>query len=489
MSAIIEQRIAKLKALAASGINPYPYGFTVSHLSGKIKEGFETLSTSADSVSVAGRLMSKRPHGKAAFGHVRDLAGDIQIYFKLDDLGPSKFALLAEIDIGDIIGVTGKVFKTRMGEITVHATNFVLLAKSIRPLPEKWHGLKDKETRYRQRYVDLFVNLEVRRVFLKRAAAIAAMREFLNARGFIEVETPILQPIYGGADANPFTTFHNALDMKLYLRIADELYLKRLLVGGLEKVYEISKDFRNEGIDRTHNPEFTQLELYEAYADYSDMMNLFEEMIETTCVGVLGTTEVTYQGKKIDLKRPWRRKRVDDALREYAGIDLDAATDGDLRGLLSQIAETDWANVPRGVLIDKIVDHFVQPNLVEPTLLHDYPIETSPLAKVSRKDERFAERFEPFAFGIELGNAFSELNDPLEQRERLGRQRQAGAGEEGVDLDFIRALEYGMPPAGGLGVGVDRLVMLLTDSYSIRDVVLFPQMRQEVDIEEEFHGL
>jgi lysyl-tRNA synthetase class 2 len=461
MKAIIEQRVARLKALASAGVNPFPYKFEVSHISREILRDFETLAAAGKAVTVAGRLMSKRPHGKAAFGHIRDRGGDVQIYFKLDDLGAEKWDLAGNLDIGDFVGASGEVFKTRTGEVTVHARDVVLLAKSLRPLPEKWHGLKDKETRYRQRYVDLFVNLDVREVFLKRAAAIASMREFLDSRGFIEVETPVLQPIYGGASASPFTTHHNALDMKLYLRIADELYLKRLLVGGLERVYEISKDFRNEGIDRTHNPEFTQLELYQAYADYFDMMDLFEEMTEKASVDAAGGTEVTYQGRRVNLKRPWRRLRVADAVREFAGVDLGAASDGELRVVCARAGEAD----------------------------RDYPVEISPLAKVSRSDERFAERFEPFVVGIELGNAFSEQNDPIVQRDRLEKQREEAAGEEVMDLDFIRALEYGMPPAGGLGVGVDRLIMLLTDSFSIRDVVLFPQMRQEADIEDEFDGV
>jgi lysyl-tRNA synthetase class 2 len=486
MSSIVQQRIAKLKSLAASGIDPYPYRYDVTHRSLSIKESFEGLPESGEEVSIAGRLMSKRPHGKAAFGNLRDATGDIQVYFKLDDLGADRFGLVEAVDIGDILGVRGIVFRTRTGEITVRSRDLTLLAKSVRPLPEKWHGLKDKETRYRQRYVDLFVNLDVRDVFAKRAAVIASMRAYLNGKGFIECETPILQPIYGGASASPFTTYHNALDMKLYLRIADELYLKRLLVGGLERVYEIAKDFRNEGIDRTHSPEFTQLELYEAYADYGDMMELFEEMMGKAAMDVLGTTDVTYQGRTAAFGTSWRRLRVEDALRQYASLDLGKASDGDLRAACARIADADWSKVPRGPLVDEIVDHFVQPNLIEPTFLCDYPVENSPLAKISRRDPRFAERFEPFAFGIELGNAFSELNDPVEQRARLEAQRTAG---EEIDRDFVRALEYGMPPAGGLGVGVDRVVMLLTDSHSVRDVVLFPQMRQEVELEEDPGGL
>jgi lysyl-tRNA synthetase class 2 len=332
--------------------------------------------------------------------------------------------------------------------------------------------------------VDLFVNLDVRETVLKRAAIIATMRRFLDGRGFIEVETPILQPIYGGASAQPFTTFHNALDMKLYLRIADELYLKRLLVGGLERVYEFCKDFRNEGVDKTHSPEFTMLELYQAYADYNDMMDLFEEMMETVCLEVLGTTDVTYQGKTVSFKRPWKRITVEDAYREYAGIDVAGASDDELRTVCAKIGEGDWAAMNRFELLGEILDHLVEPNFTEPTFLHDYPVETSPLAKRSRRDKRFTERFEPFAFGVELGNAFSELNDPAEQRARFEEQKRL-AGEEEMDHDFLRSLEYGMPPAGGLGVGIDRVVMILTDSPSIRDVILFPPMRPEAIDEDE----
>jgi lysyl-tRNA synthetase class 2 len=484
MKAIFEQRLAKMRELADRGMSPFPYRFDVSHRSGDIKEHFEDLSSAETVVTVAGRLMSKRPHGKTAFGHVRDVQGDIQVYFRLDEIGEEKFKLLDLIDVGDLIGIKGKVFKTRTEEITIRASDYQLLTKSLRPLPEKWHGLRDKETRYRQRYVDLFANLEVREVFLKRSAMIIEMRRLLDAKGFVEVETPVLQPIYGGGNAEPFVTRHSALDMQLYLRIADELYLKRLLVGGLEKVYEISKDFRNEGIDRTHSPEFTQLELYQAYADYTDMMDIFEEIVEGVALAVNGTTEITYQDRRLDLKRPWRRLSVLEAMKQFAGVDLDTVTDDELRTASAKIVEADWANASRGAMIDEIMGHFVEPELIEPTILYDYPVETSPLAKVSRKDERFAERFEPFIAGIELGNAFSEQNDPIRQRERFEGQREAGGERKEIDLDFIRALEYGMPPAGGLGIGVDRLVMILTDSHSIRDVLLFPQMRHEAESDE-----
>lgn len=489
MSAIIEQRIAKLKEIINKGVNPYPYKFDTSHHSVGVKAEFERLSSAEVKVSVAGRLMSKRPHGKSAFGHVRDLKGDIQVYFRLDDLGKEKFDFLDLVDVGDTIGVVGTVFKTRTGEVTVRAADYQLLCKSMRPLPEKWHGLRDKETRYRQRYVDLSFNMDVREVFLKRTRMITSIRRFLDEQGFIEVETPVLQPIYGGGNAEPFTTHLGALDMKLYLRIADELYLKRLLVGGLERVYEISKDFRNEGIDRTHSPEFTQLEIYQAYADYHDMMDLFEELVERASIDLTGGTEVVYQDRKLDFKRPWRRLSIEDALKQHAQIDLKSIGDDQLRQMCSEIAGADWDRMPRGAMIDEVIGHVVEPKLVEPTILFDFPVETSPLAKVSRHDDRFAERFEPFACGVELGNAFSELNDPLQQRRRFETQLETGEQRQEIDVDFIRALEYGMPPAGGLGVGIDRLVMLLTDSPSIRDVILFPQMRHETDLEEGSYGL
>jgi lysyl-tRNA synthetase class 2 len=489
MKAIFEQRLAKLNEIRERGIDPYPRGFEQTHRSGRITRDFETLSTSETPVAVAGRLMSKRPHGKTAFGHLRDMEGDIQVYFRRDDLGEEEFGLLDLMDVGDFVGVKGTVFKTRTGEITVKASAVMLLSKSLRPLPEKWHGLKDKETRYRQRYVDLFFNQPVREVFLKRTAAIAAMRSLLDEKGFVEVETPVLQPIYGGGSAEPFVTHHEALDMKLYLRIADELYLKRLLVGGIEKVYEISKDFRNEGMDRTHSPEFTQLELYQAYADYHDMMDIFEEIMERVAVEICGSTRITYQGTDLDLKRPWRRISVKEAMKRYAGVDLDSVADDRLREMSSAITDADWEHMPKGAMIDEILGHHVEPNLVEPTILYDYPLAISPLAKVSREDDRFAERFEPFVLGMELGNAFSELNDPVQQRQRLEQQLKDEGKREEIDLDFVRALEYGMPPAGGLGVGVDRVVMLMTDSHSIRDVVLFPPMRPEADLEEELDGI
>ncbi len=486
MRTLIQQRLAKLEELRKRGIEPYPYRFVQTHHAADIKAAYENLAATEAKVKAAGRLMSKRPHGKSCFGHMRDLTGDIQIYFKVDDLGSERFDLLDLIDIGDTIGVEGTVFKTRTGEITIRVSDYELLAKAIRPMPEKWHGLKDRETRYRQRYVDLAFNMDVREIFIRRAKTIRAMRKFLDERGFIEVETPVLQPIYGGGNAEPFTTYHKALDMSLYLRIADELYLKRLLVGGLERVYEISKDFRNEGMDRTHSPEFTQLELYQAYADYFDMMELFEQMMEYLALELTGSTEITYQGTKIDMRPPWRRLSIPEAVKRFADVDIETCTDDDLRRVCMKISDQDWQAAKRGTMIDEIIDHFVEPNLVEPTFLLDFPTETSPLAKVSRRDARFAERFEPYAFGIELGNAFSELNDPMRQLQNFRMQREDG---KEIDYDFVRALQYGMPPAGGLGVGVDRLVMIFTNSHSIRDVILFPQMRPEPDLSEEFDGL
>lgn len=488
MRQLIDLRIAKLKQLERMGVNPFPYRFEASISNLQIKQDFKRLSESQEKVSVAGRLMAKRPHGKTCFASVRDLSGDIQIYFRADDLGAGRFALLDLIEVGDFIGVRGTVFLTRTGEITIRVEDFMMLAKAIRPMPEKWHGLRDKETRYRQRYVDLAFNMDVRNIFVKRSLIIRTIRSFLDELGFLEVETPVLQPVYGGGDAQPFQTHYNALDAKFYLRIADELYLKRLLVGGLEKIYEISKDFRNEGIDRFHSPEFTQLELYQAYADYNDMMVLFEKMVERIAVEVNGSTEITYQGIKMDLSSPWKRLTIRDALLTYAGVDIEKADDEELREICARSCEGEWEKASRRDLITELLSHFVEPNLIEPTLLMNYPVETSPLAKISRTDGRYAERFEPFVFGVELGNAFSELNDPIVQLENFKSQRDSSVDQKEIDYDFIRALEYGMPPAGGLGIGIDRLVMILTDSHSIRDVILFPQMRPEPELKEEFNG-
>lgn len=492
LNQLILQRREKLKKLREMGIEPYPYKFDRTHTSREILDNFERLEEKV--VKVAGRVMSNRKMGKAAFFHIQDMQGRIQVYVKKDVAGESGFELYQLLDIGDIVGIEGKVFKTRTGEITIFAEKLILLSKSIRPLPvvkEKevdgrkitYDPFSDKELRYRQRYVDLIVNPEVREVFIKRSKIITAMREFLNNRNYLEVETPILQPLYGGAAARPFVTHHNALDMRLYLRIADELYLKRLIIGEFEGVYEFAKDFRNEGIDRFHNPEFTQMELYVAYQDYHWMMQLTEEMVAFVAEKTMGRTNIIYQGTKIGLAPPWRRLPLFSAIREFTGRDLsgmDPNQLGEAAENLGLVVEDAWG---AGKIIDQIFEKFVEPNLTQPTFITDYPLEMSPLAKKHRDNNRLVERFEPIIAGKEIGNAFSELNDPLDQRERFEAQMDLRAkGDQEAQLldeDFLRALEYGMPPCAGLGVGIDRLVMLLTDSPSIRDVILFPHMRPE----------
>ena len=492
LNQLILQRREKLLKLREMGINPYPYKFDRTHTSQQIKDNFDELNEKE--AAVAGRIMSNRRMGKAAFFHIQDMDGRIQIYLKKDEVGEKGFELYKLLDIGDIVGVKGLVFKTRTGEISIYAKELTLLSKSLRPLPivkekevdgEKivYDPFSDKELRYRQRYVDLIVNPEVREVFIKRSRIITEMREFLNRRGYLEVETPILQPLYGGAAARPFVTHHNTLDMKLYLRIANELYLKRLIVGGFEGVYEFAKDFRNEGMDRFHNPEFTQMELYVAYQDYEWMMQLTEEMISTIARSVLGTMKITFQGEEIDLMPPWRRLPLFESIKEYTGVDLSNLDEPKLRTAAEELGiavEDSWG---AGKIIDEVFGEFVEPKLIQPTFITDYPLEMSPLAKKHRQNPRLVERFEPIIAGKEVGNAFSELNDPLDQRERFEAQmelRARGDDEAQVlDDDFLRALEYGMPPTAGLGIGIDRLVMLLTDSPSIRDVIFFPQMRPE----------
>jgi lysyl-tRNA synthetase class 2 len=509
---IISERVAKLQLLKARGIEPYARKYTVTHTALEVLSSFETMEREQVSISVAGRLVSKRAHGKASFGHVLDRSGRLQVYLKEDVLGPEGYALFELLDVGDIVGVRGPVFRTRTGEITVKVENLALLSKSLRPLPEKWHGLRDVETRYRQRYVDLIVNTDVRRVFAARSKLIAAVRRFLDSRGFVEVETPVLQPVYGGAFARPFVTRHETLDMELYLRIADELYLKRLIVGGLERVYEIGKDFRNEGIDRTHNPEFTQLEAYQAYADYNDVMELVEEMLSEAVATLHGGAKCKFGDYELDFSRPWKRISYFDALKEKLGEDLRKASGEQVRSLCLKLgmdvdavvtgrkpgketlgrqagkSEPGHAMV-RGRLLDELFSEKVQPELIQPTFVYDYPKEVSPLAKEKEGEPGIAERFEPIVAGLEVGNAFSEQNDPMEQARQFDLQAQARAGgaleAQPRDLDYVRALEYGMPPTGGLGLGIDRLVMILTDSHSIRDVILFPQLRPETLLEDE----
>jgi lysyl-tRNA synthetase class 2 len=489
---LMRLRRDKLNKLAEMGVNPYAYEFEQSHHSSEIVEKFSELENKA--VSVAGRIMSARLMGKAAFFHLQDGAGKIQIYIRKDKVGDNDFEMFNLLDIGDLVGIEGLVFKTRTGEISVLSEKILLLAKSIRPLPivkEKieenertvYDQFADIEMRYRQRYVDLIVNPEVKEVFIARSKIITAIRNFLNDREFLEVETPILQPIYGGATARPFITHHNALDIDLYLRIANELYLKRLIVGGFERVYEFAKDFRNEGIDRFHNPEFTQVELYIAFKDYIWLMNFVEELFIFVVKEVCGTNKIIYQGNEIDISPPWPRLSMFDAIKEQIGIDIRTMDERLLRETARKLEVKEDPSMGYGKLVDAIFGDHVEPKLIQPTFIMDYPIEMSPLAKKHRDTPHLVERFEPIIGGKEIGNAFTELNDPIDQKERFTEQmklRDKGDDEAQVmDEDYIRALEYGMPPTAGLGIGIDRLVMLLTDSASIRDVIFFPQMRPE----------
>ena len=481
-------RREKLAALIERGIAPFGYRFERSHSAQEALEAYEEDGVEV-SVSTAGRIVSMRPHGKATFVHIGDRSGKIQLYFRRDVLGDDGYELLKLFDLSDFIGVRGSLFRTRTQEVTIKVEEFQLLTKALRPLPfgkedaegEQHGGLTDPEMRYRQRYVDLAVHADVREVFILRAQVVRLIRQFFDGRGFIEVETPILQPIYGGAAALPFVTNHSALDTRLYLRIADELYLKRCIVGGLDRVYEIGHDFRNEGIDRLHFPEFTMLEFYQAYADYNDMMDVLEELVSGIVEQVCGSLRIERFGKTFDFTRPWRRAGFVDLVRQHSGVDLATAEDGELRQRLRDRGEEAVDEWPRTKLIDEMFKTFVEPSLVQPTIVQDHPIEISPLAKPKRGNPRLAERFELLVNGHELANAFSELNDPDDQRRRFEEQaaaREAGDDEaHQIDEDFIRALEYGMPPTGGLGLGIDRLIMLLANKRSIRDVILFPTMR------------
>jgi lysyl-tRNA synthetase class 2 len=478
-----EQRIAKLERLRGMGVNPYPYVFKRTHAVDEIAADEGRLEAAGDEIALAGRVMSLRGHGHTAFGNIRDATGSLQFYIRDDEVGERTFEMFKLVDVGDIIGLTGTIFRTKTGELTLRIKELEILSKAILPLPEKWHGLQDKELRYRRRYVDLISNDEVVKVFRTRSAIVETIRRFLLEQNFMEVETPILQPLYGGAMAKPFVTRHNALDVELYLRIADELYLKRLIVGGLERVFEFSKDFRNEGMDRSHNPEFTMLECYAAFWDYHDMMEFVEQLFSRLCEEAVGGNKVDFQGNTIDFAPPWRRAAYYDLLREVTGIDVKGMNEEALKRVALE-RELDAEGVTgRGGYLDLLFSELVEPTLMQPTFVMDYPLELSPLAKVHRKEEGLVERFEPYICGFEVGNAFSELNDPLDQRERFehqARMRAAGAEEvHPIDEDYLRALEYGMPPTGGLGIGIDRVVMLLTDSPSIRDVIFFPQMRPE----------
>lgn len=476
-------RRKKMTELREKGIDPYGEKYLRTHHAQEIIDNFEELEEKQ--VSIAGRILSSRKMGKASFINLVDLSGKIQIYLKQDRLPEGSYDIfLHGLDIGDIIGVKGRVFRTKKGEISVDAQEFTLLSKSLRPLPEKWHGLKDIETKYRQRYVDLIVTPESKELFIKRSRIIKSIRKFLDGREFLEVETPMLQPIAGGASARPFITYHNTLNMNLYLRIAPELYLKRLLVGGLEKVYEINRNFRNEGISTRHNPEFTMLELYEAYSDLDGMMEITESMVAQAAQEVLGTTKIEYQGQMVDLTPPWRRLTMIESIKEYTGIDTDAlATAEELQVVAEKHGVKVEPGTERPVIINEIFEELVEGKLIQPTFITDYPIELSPLTKRKKDNPNLTYRFELFVVGRELANAYSELNDPLDQRERFVmqmEQREKGDEEaQMMDEDFLRSLEYGMPPAGGMGIGIDRLIMLLTDAPSIRDVILFPHMRPE----------
>ncbi|MCL0036348.1 lysine--tRNA ligase [Dehalococcoidia bacterium] len=485
-SELTQSRLDKLQRIRGRGIDPYPARYHRSHTTQEavaLYQEAEDGSGGLPQVKLAGRITAMRSMGKAIFLDLKDGSGKVQVYLRRDALGEEKYSLLQDFDIGDFIGVEGQVFKTRTGEITVRASDLTMLSKSLQPLPEKWHGLADVEKRYRQRYLDLLSNDQVRRTFEVRGQAISAMRRFLEERGFIEVETPVLQPLAAGALARPFATHHHALDRELYLRIATELHLKRLIIGGFDRVYEIGRVFRNEGISTKHNPEFTTLESYQAYADYLDVMEMVEQMVSFIAREVLGTMRIGHGEMTVDLSPPWRRLTLCDAIKERSGIDFEAFPDAS--ALEAGIRETGLSvddGLNWGKLVDFLLSHTVEPHLIQPTFLLDYPVELSPLAKRKPGSERLVEQFEAFAGGMEIANAFSEINDPLEQRERFREQDRMRAlfGDEEaerIDEDFLLALEHGMPPTGGLGVGVDRLVMLLTNQQSIREVILFPQLR------------
>ncbi len=500
---IAQQRLEKLDRIRARGINPYPYGYHRSHtaqeavaLLAQYEDSGQTSSISirglrgdSPSVTVAGRITARRNMGKISFLDLHDSSGKIQLLCG-ELLEVDQNQLLKEIDIGDIIGASGRLFHTKTKEPTIAVSDLTLLAKSLQPLPEKWHGLSDIDKRYRQRYLDLISNPETKETFRVRSQVITAIRQFLNQRGFLEVETPVLQPAAGGALARPFTTHHHTLEQDFYLRIAHELHLKRLIIGGFDKVYELGRTFRNEGISIKHNPEFTMLESYEAYTDYNDVMNMVEEMVSKISQQVLDTDKVEFGGNTLNLKPPWQRLELRQAIIKYSGIDFDQYPDADsLRSKMLQLKMEVDPQKNRGRLVDELISTLVEPNLVQPTFLLDYPVEMSPLARSKPDNDRLVERFEAFAGGMEIANAFTELNDPIEQRQRFLQQQEErhteGEAVETIDEDFLLALEYGMPPTGGLGVGIDRLVMLLTNQQSIREVILFPQLREKKEGKDE----
>ncbi|HZG71736.1 MAG TPA: lysine--tRNA ligase [Chondromyces sp.] len=480
-------RREKLQELRGKGIDPFGKRFERTYFAEEIKSQYESLTKEdleekSIAVTIAGRIMTKRGKGKAGFAHIQDLTGQIQIYVRKDSIGEDAYEVFNLADLGDIVGITGTVFKTKVGELSVKATEFVMLTKSLRPLPDKFHGLKDIEQRYRQRYLDLMTSEDSKKTFITRSKIIQSMRRYLDDHGYLEVETPMMHSVAGGAAARPFITHHNALDMELYMRIAIELHLKRLIVGGLEKVYEIGRVFRNEGVSTRHNPEFTMIELYEAYADYKDIMSLTENLIAHIAQEVLGTTTVQYGEYEVNLKPEWKRLHMVDAIKEYTGVDFWKETSVEEA---RELAKEHGVEIKDTMLYGHIVNEFfeqkVEDKLIQPTFIYGHPVEISPLAKKNEEDPRFTDRFELFIVGREHANAFTELNDPIDQRERFEAQlkeREQGNDEaHEMDVDFVEALEYGMPPTGGLGIGIDRLVMLLTNSPSIRDVLLFPLMR------------
>ncbi|MCM2282857.1 MAG: lysine--tRNA ligase [Bdellovibrionaceae bacterium] len=474
----------KLHALKAAGIDPFPHNFERTASAQEVHRELEALQAGEGKddrmMSLAGRLMTKRPMGKAAFFNIQDQSGTIQGYLKTEELSEADRTAYENLDIGDIVGIAGFPFRTKKGEISIHCREFKMLCKTLEPLPEKYHGLTDVEAKYRHRHLDLITNAESRAVFIARSKIIAEIRSFLNARGFLEVETPMLQPIYGGAAAYPFSTHHRALDMKLFLKISPELYLKRLIVGGFEKVYEVNKNFRNEGIDRSHNPEFTMLEWYEAYTDYLYQMKQFEELIAHLCRTIKGTTKFVYQGKEIDFTPPWRRLTVHDGIREFAGFEVEGMTEAMLFAKCKEMGSDLEKPASRGEMVMEIFELAVEPHLWQPTFVIDHPLEISPLTKRHRKHPDLVERFEPFAAHMEIGNAYTELNDPEDQLARLKEQEAKRVVDEEaqpMDEDFIHAIDTGMPPTGGVGIGVERIVMILTDQPSIRDIILFPTMK------------
>jgi lysyl-tRNA synthetase class 2 len=471
-SYLLDVRYQKLNQLKEKNIDPFGERFERSHTIEEILKEFAELEQKKQRIKIAGRIISIRQHGKACFAHLKEATGKIQIYVKQDILGKENFKLFSKLDLGDYIGIKGNVFITKKGEKTIWVEEFKILCKSLRSLPKEWYGLKDVEVRYRQRYVDLLVNDDVKKIFIMRSKIVSGIRRFLESKGFLEVETPMMQTFAGGALARPFVTYHNTLNMQLYLRIAPELYLKRLVVGGLEKVFELNRNFRNEGISTRHNPEFTMLEVYEAYADYTDMMRLSEELICWVAENVLGSRKLIYQHHEIDLSPPWKRMSAYEAIEIFTKTKFRSLKDAkEAAKNIGLKVEPEWKDVD---IFDELLEEYVCPNLIEPTFLTDFPTVISPLAKKKKDNPEIVERFEIFIAGQEIGNAYSELNDPIEQRQRFYEQNP-----DTIDEDYIRALEYGLPPTGGLGIGIDRLVMVLTNTSTIRDVILFPHLRPQ----------